>query len=561
MNKPKVGIIGGTNGLGAWFHRYLSSKGFEVYVSGRHTELTNTQLAKMSDIIIISVPISTTESVIKEVLPHIREGSLLMDFTSLKEGPMKCMSEANENIGVVGLHPLFGPLVNTLNGQKIVVCKHRPNKLWYIIEEFFKKEGAKLIELDPKTHDKQMAYIQALTHFYNIAYMKTLKDSNFQPIKDLTTPVFTLQSYIIGRIFGQNPELYADIEMLNPEFRKVVADFEKNVSFIADLVLKKDRNSFISVFSDIKEQLDNFIKISELKTTEIFNFIDKDKEQLPIVRTRIRTTNKIGYLGPRGTHTHQAVMQFFDVSKAVPYKSIYEIFKKLSEGDINMAVVPAENTYGGFVGETFDNLISNDFYVKTSFLVPIVHHLFARVDNLSKIKKVVAHPQALSQCSDWLRKNLPDVELIPSASNASDIDRFKDKDVAFIGNELLEKYYDVQVIERNIQNKGKNVTEFYVVSNSKKDGSRFNPKNTLFAISIYDRVGILRDILTVFQNRNINLTKIFSRPSRIEQWSDYIFFIEAEVYPKSPAIKEIVEELETFGPFVKMIGGVKEEHR
>ena len=146
---PTVGIIGGTHGLGNWFKIFFEKNKYNVLVSGRKTKLTNAELAKKSDIVIISVPINATCKAIKNILPHLKDDSLLMDFTSLKKEPIEEMKKAKKTVGVIGLHPMFGPLVTSIKDQCIAVCPVRKNKLWSSIKNLFEKNMANLIYINP----------------------------------------------------------------------------------------------------------------------------------------------------------------------------------------------------------------------------------------------------------------------------------------------------------------------------------------------------------------------------------------------------------------------------
>ena len=196
--KPTVGIVGGTHGIGNWFKIFFEKNNYNVLISGRKTKLTNTALAEQSDIVIISVPIAVTIEVIKEIIPHLKDNSLLMDFTSLKKEPIEEMKKAKKTIGVIGLHPMFGPLVKDIKGQYIGICPKRENKLWKQIKELFEKNKANLIYIEPNEHDRQMALIQALVHFINLAYVKTLLQSNIDIKGRFSTPIFRFQTMICG---------------------------------------------------------------------------------------------------------------------------------------------------------------------------------------------------------------------------------------------------------------------------------------------------------------------------------------------------------------------------
>ena len=164
--KPNILIIGGKSPFGQIFHNLFKKNKFSVKSIGRAEKGKQKKLVAEADIVIVSVPIEKTEKVIKEVLPFVRKDALLADFTSLKVFPTKLMSKSKG--GVLGIHPLFGPLVKNLKGQKIILCPIKKNKYFTVLEKIFKKEGLSVIKMTPPEHDRRMAYNQALAHLTNI---------------------------------------------------------------------------------------------------------------------------------------------------------------------------------------------------------------------------------------------------------------------------------------------------------------------------------------------------------------------------------------------------------
>ncbi len=159
MKKPLIGIIGGKGKMGHWFKLFFQEQGLDVIIADQGTTLSNQELAEKADIVIISVPIRLTESVIKEVRNYVRPEALLTDFTSIKSNPVKEMKKARS--GVLGMHPLFGPLQTDFKRTNIVFCRVKDNNWVIFLKKLFQKNGAKIIEISPKEHDQQVAFLQA----------------------------------------------------------------------------------------------------------------------------------------------------------------------------------------------------------------------------------------------------------------------------------------------------------------------------------------------------------------------------------------------------------------
>ena len=265
-----VSIIGGTDGLGKWFARFLKSRGFDIVVTGRDVNkgknvekelgvtftTDNIKAAKKGDVVVVAVPINVTERVIREVAPHVREGSLLMDITSIKEIPAKAMEECvKEGVCVIPTHPMFGPSTPSLKRQVVILTpseKYMSNPWFRKVKEFLEREGARVVIMTPKEHDRIMGIIQGLTHYAYISLGTTLKELNvnIKESRKYASPIYELMINIIGRIIGQNPYLYADIQMYNPQIEHIHETFIKECIKIKDIVAKKDRESFVNIMKE-----------------------------------------------------------------------------------------------------------------------------------------------------------------------------------------------------------------------------------------------------------------------------------------------------------------------
>jgi prephenate dehydrogenase len=283
-----ISIIGGTDGLGKWFARYLKNKGFDVVVTGRDTvkgksvekELgvkytnDNIEASKIGDIVIVAVPINITERVIKEIAPYVRDNCVLMDITSIKEIPAKAMEEyAKDRVCVIPTHPMFGPSTPSLKRQVVILTpseKHINNPWFDKIKNFLEKEGARVIIIPPEKHDKIMGVVQGLTHYAYITLGATLKDLdiNIKESRKYASPIYELMINIIARIIGQNPYLYADIQMHNPQIKHIHETFIEECHKIKDIVEKKDREEFAKLMKEAAKHFGN-------ETIRGMNYSDK----------------------------------------------------------------------------------------------------------------------------------------------------------------------------------------------------------------------------------------------------------------------------------------------
>ena len=257
--KKVVGIIGGTGQMGQWFKRFFEKNNCTVLIAGRNTKLTPKECVVQCDVVIITVSIESTHRVIKEIAPLVREDALLMDLTSLKTDPVSTMLKYSKS-AVIGTHPVFGPSVKTIKNQTVVLCPARPKKWLDWLKDILDKNGALVRVTTPEKHDKMMSIIQGVNHFSTIAMAHTLKKLGISVEESLhyTSPIYKLRMDFVGRLLNQNPELYADIEMLNPHNKKAMEEYIRSTRELLGIVKRKDREEFIRFFKEGADFLGDF---------------------------------------------------------------------------------------------------------------------------------------------------------------------------------------------------------------------------------------------------------------------------------------------------------------
>lgn len=540
--------------MGQWFQNFLTTQSITVRLSGRKTNLTNKDIAKTSDIIIVSVPIADVESVLEEILPVIKPDSLLTDITSLKLLPLKIMEKSKSS--TLGMHPLFGPAIGDPMGQKIVFCRQRDNKYVHFLKDIFETSGITIIEMSAEEHDYHMAYIQALTHALNLLYAKILFEQPDALSKKLDTPLFMLQSLVMGRVLHQDIELSADIEMFNPYFLPLLENLARYSKKLVTILQSGDKKEFIDLFEPDQKIAKEFANFATLHTDKILKQVIETHASLPIANNITLPSKKttIGFLGPKGTYSHQAVETIFPKAgeKKVPYGTIFQVFNAVLDGDVSYGIVPAENSIEGTVKGTLDYLADFSVSVVGSFSLPIHHQLISNEKNLSDITEVVSHPQALAQCEQWLRNNLPKALITPSNSTTAGINK-KIHHTCYITSEIAAKIYNLPIIAKNIEDNPKNTTRFYVIAKHPTEIKGLSNKKSLLFLTIYNRVGILRDILNVIADNGINMTKLESRPSSEKIW-DYHFFVEVDCPYNEKRLEKTLTKLESFCPVIRILG-------
>jgi prephenate dehydrogenase len=237
MRDIAIGIIGGTGGIGRWFADFFKVEGYPVLSVGRRTGVDIPRIVEKCQVVIISVPISDTCEVIERVGPHMKKESLLMDLTSLKAEPVKSMLRSSV-AEIIGLHPLFGPGVDSMDGQKIALCPVRTEQWLYWLKDILVRNGADIIETNPERHDELMALVQVLNHLNSITMGMVLGRSgvNLAELKRFATPMFSTKLAIMEKIFTNNPRLYAEIITLNPNIREILSLYGETLSHVKSLI-------------------------------------------------------------------------------------------------------------------------------------------------------------------------------------------------------------------------------------------------------------------------------------------------------------------------------------
>ena len=251
MKNFEIGIIGGTGGIGKWFADFFKKEGYTVHISGRETGMDIPTMAGECDVVIVSVPIGVTCDVIEQVGPHMRESALLMDLTSLKEEPVKSMLKHSVS-EVIGVHPLFGPDVDTLAGLNVVFCPVRTKRWLAWLKEVLKRNGANVVESTPEKHDKMMAIVQGLNHLNTITLGMVLNKTgtDLLELEDFATPIFNTKIGILKKIFGNNPRLYAEIITSNPDINNILDIYEEILSELKGLIEEKNSQGLTEMIKE-----------------------------------------------------------------------------------------------------------------------------------------------------------------------------------------------------------------------------------------------------------------------------------------------------------------------
>ncbi|NQT29259.1 MAG: prephenate dehydratase [Candidatus Saganbacteria bacterium] len=280
---------------------------------------------------------------------------------------------------------------------------------------------------------------------------------------------------------------------------------------------------------------------------------------------------KAGFLGPEGTFCEEASKIYAKRIEGkvafIPYTTIHDLLFAVDRGRLTEAIVPIENSIEGTVGIVTDMLVKDvALVIRQEVVLDISHYLIAqRGVNLKDVTDVISHPQALDQCKDFLRKKLPKAKLHLSYSTSNAVKqvaislgerviahgRVKGRVFAAIGNRNSAKLYGLNILARKINAKD-NQTRFVVLAKKDHPPAKKNKTSIVFSIRS-DRPGGLHDVLAVFAKRNINLTKIESRPSK-RALGDYYFFADMHGHRTDRVLAQALQEIKKKTSFFKLLG-------
>ena len=265
----------------------------------------------------------------------------------------------------------------------------------------------------------------------------------------------------------------------------------------------------------------------------------------------------VGYLGPKGSFSHQVAQKAFPKADLIPYQTITEVIKAYENRLVDFSIVPVENSIEGSVHETLDYLFHHaQLQTVVELIQPIKQQLM--VSNFGNpIEKIFSHPQALAQSKIYIQKHYPDALLEMTASTASAarlVAEYPDKPYAAIAPESAAYEYDLQIVARDVQEMSENFTRFWVLGIEIPILSleRLGFKQT-FALTLPDNLpGALYKALSVFAWRGIDLTKIESRPLKTAL-GEYFFILDVDGRQEK-LLQFALEELATIGITFKILG-------
>ena len=262
---------------------------------------------------------------------------------------------------------------------------------------------------------------------------------------------------------------------------------------------------------------------------------------------------KVGYLGPEGTFSQQAVYKHFGHSaKGLPLASVEEVFDEVAAGHADFGVVPVENSGQGTIQSTLDMFLSSPLKICGEVELKVHQYLLSRTGHIEDIERVYSHALSLAQCRSWLRQHVPDAEKLAVASNAEAARRARNADdAAAIAGENAAHVYGLKVVAGPIEDRPDNTTRFLVIGRALFPPSG-NDRTSLL-VFVRDQPGALFKVLEPLARRGVSMNRIESRPAHTGLWN-YAFFIDVAGHVEEAPLSDVLADLSDFAENVTVLG-------
>jgi chorismate mutase / prephenate dehydrogenase len=269
----KVLVVGGRGSMGRFFSTWFTQSDYDVRILDVNDWPQVEKLAAGIDLCLIAVPIDITPAIVSRIVPHLPQGCVLADITSLKQGPLQAMLQTYSG-PVLGLHPLFGPATTSMDRQIVVACPGRQPEAFQWVLDQLAVWGNVLVETSAREHDEIMGIVQALRHFATFAFGQFLHSRGVPVLRtlELSSPIYRLELAMVGRLFAQDPSLYAEIVFASKDRQALLKEYIQSLSQNLELIERGDKQEFVARFRKVAEWFGPF---SEQAMRESTFLVDK----------------------------------------------------------------------------------------------------------------------------------------------------------------------------------------------------------------------------------------------------------------------------------------------
>ena len=348
------------------------------------------------------------------------------------------------------------------------------------------------------------------------------------------------------------------------EARKIINEVDSQMAELfvkrmraAEMVYEHKKEFGLPIYDEKRESEvieKNLILLKDEVLKEYY--VDYLKHLMSVSRAyqnRLQSGLKVAYSGVEGAFAHIAAGKIFPQANRVSYSDFKAAYNSVLNGECDVAILPIENSYAGEVGQTMDLIFSGNLYVNGIYELEIRQNLLAHPDaTINDIKKVVSHPQALSQCHEFIQNhNFVIEEANNTAFAAKIVAESNNKSLAAIASAETAELYGLEVIKANINKSSENTTRFVVLS--KVLAKTQTMSNTVLMLTVKNAAGSLASAISIIAKYGYNMTALRSSPLKKQSWQ-YYFYIEIDGSVNSENGKQMLEELKNVCDILKIAG-------
>ena len=348
---------------------------------------------------------------------------------------------------------------------------------------------------------------------------------------------------------------------INEADREMAKLFEKRMNAVKSVAAYKKEHA-LSISDPVREN-EVIAKNSALIENDVIReyYIEFLKNNMKLSReyqSRLNEGMKVAYSGVEGAFGYIAAMRMYPEAKLISYRTFEEAYDSVCQGECDCAVLPIENSYAGDVGNVMDLIFSGSLYVNQVIDLPVTHNLIANEGaTLDTVKTVISHPQALAQCSEYIKSHGFEEESYPNtAASAKHVKETGRVDVAAIASIETAQIYGLNVLQENINSSRMNTTRFAAFSRSQSKPSGTAKKmneHFILVFTVKNEAGALAKTLDIIGAHGYNMRNLRSRPMKELLWS-YYFYIEAEGSINTQDGKDMLRELGATCDRLKLAG-------
>lgn len=365
-------------------------------------------------------------------------------------------------------------------------------------------------------------------------------------------------------------ELRKEIDVIDKSFVELFERRMKIVEKIAEYKLENkmdvfDKNRENLLLEKTEKQLKDrslakYLNIFFINLMDVSKTYQKKKLEfkIPSNTVELKKANKIAYQGILGSFSYSAMKKYFaNIEESQAFEQFEEVFDKVESGEFEYGILPFENSSTGAIRDNYDLVRDKKVYIVGEVLIPISHNIMAlKGAKLEDLEELYSHPQAFEQSSLYLKnKNFKLIPYKNTALSAEYVAKSDNKKIGAIASEEAGEIYNLEILEKSINDSQKNNTRFIIISKDfqvKKDANKIS-----IVFSTLHKAGELFNIMSSIASRGINMLNIKSIPILEKPW-EYFFYIDINGNIEEKQVKEALKEIEEKSNFFKLLGNYEE---